>query len=73
MLELSDEDSLDQELMGALDEFAWELLAAYHEGYDDDDGGEGRITIDVTTGRVRIIHADRVIVRAIGSVSVEEV
>ena len=71
--ELSEEVSPDDELKSALEEFAWKLLAAYHEGYENEDGGEGRVTIDVAAGKVRLVHTERMIIRAINSVSVQEV
>lgn len=42
-----------------LDDFAWACLNAYHQGFEDNDGGYGEITIHVAAGRVEIDHAER--------------
>jgi len=48
-------------LSEALDDFAWEVLRIYHDGFEDGDGGWGRIIIDVVKGTVELDHNDRVI------------
>lgn len=46
-------------LREALDDYAWELLAVNHQGFENDDGGFGTITIDVARGTVTLDHNDR--------------
>jgi rhodanese-related sulfurtransferase len=44
----------------ALDAFAWLLLAEYHNGYENNDGGFGTIVIDVAKNSTTIDHNDRI-------------
>ena len=37
-------------LQEALDDFAWAVLDAYHDGFENNDGGFGTIVIDVAEG-----------------------
>jgi hypothetical protein len=46
-------------LEDALEEFAWSLLAHYHGGFENNDGGFGTIHINVAKGSVCIEHNDR--------------
>jgi hypothetical protein len=48
-------------LAEALDAYAWELLAEYHDGFENNEGGYGIIDIDVAKGSVTIDHNDRII------------
>ena len=43
----------------ALDAFFWDCLTAYHDGFENNDGGYGEITIDVATASVTIEHNQR--------------
>jgi hypothetical protein len=49
----------DTLLADELDDFAWQCLGAYHGGFENNDGGYGDVTIDVTEGKVYIDHNDR--------------
>ncbi len=44
----------------AIEAFAWALLRAYHGGFEDNDGGFGKIVIDVSGNAVRIEHNWRI-------------
>ena len=46
-------------LRDALDDYAWELLAVTHDGFEDCDGGHGTITIDVAKATVTLDHNQR--------------
>src|SRR5262245_17777905 len=48
-------------LYEALDDFAWLLLAHFHDGFVDNEGGFGTIHIDVAQKTVLLDHSDRVI------------
>jgi hypothetical protein len=48
-------------LRAALDDFAWDLLAHFHAGFEDNDGGYGTITIDVPGRLIKLDHDDRII------------
>lgn len=39
--------------------FCWDALAVYHSGFENNDGGFGRITIDVPTGAIELERNDR--------------
>ena len=43
----------------ALEAYAWELLAATHDGFENNDGGYGTITIDVAKATVTLDHNER--------------
>jgi hypothetical protein len=43
-----------------LDTFAWDVLWHHHEGFENNDGGFGKIVIDVDDGTVRIEHNWRI-------------
>jgi hypothetical protein len=45
----------------AIEQFAWDVLHAYHDGFENNEGGYGTITIDVAKGMVTIDHNDRII------------
>jgi hypothetical protein len=51
------QDSLE----GALEAFAWELLSIHHEGFENNEGAYGTITVDVKQQIVAIEHNARVI------------
>jgi hypothetical protein len=53
----SEYDSLRE----ALDDFAWLLLAHFHAGFENNEGGYGTITIDVGERSVTLNHDDRVV------------
>jgi hypothetical protein len=48
-------------LTEALDAFTWEVLSLYHDGFDNNDGGFGTLSIDVHKGSFTLEHSDRVI------------
>lgn len=52
--------STGRSLSDEIDDFAWELLDVYHGGFENNDGGQGQITIDVAAGTVTLDHNDRV-------------
>jgi uncharacterized protein DUF6878 len=39
-----------------VDNFTWEILGAYHDGFWNNDGGHGTLTIDVEAGTVSLEH-----------------
>lgn len=43
-----------------LDEFAWEVLWHHHEGFENNDGGFGKVVIDVELLTVRLEHNWRI-------------
>ncbi len=51
---------LKHTLEGALEAYAWTLLAIHHDGFEDNDGGYGTIIIEVLNERVTIAHNARV-------------
>ena len=46
-------------LAEALEEFTWEVLAAYHDGFENNEGGFGTLSIDVASGTVSLSHNNR--------------
>jgi len=48
-------------LSHAIEEFTWQLLLAYHAGFEINDGGYGTLTIDVAKGTIILDHNDRFI------------
>ena len=50
-------DSLEE----FVEDFAWDLLEQYHAGFVDNDGGFGRVTIEVADARITLDHNDRVV------------
>jgi len=44
-----------------LDEFAWAILRVYHDGFENNEGGFGTLTIDVAKGTITLDHNDRII------------
>lgn len=46
-------------LYGIIDAFTWEILNAYHDGFVNNDGGFGELTIDTAAGTVTLSHNDR--------------
>jgi len=58
---LSTEIEPGQTLAALIDDIAWDVIQAYHDGFENDDGGFGKITIDVAAGTVTLDHNDRVI------------
>lgn len=46
-------------LYEAIEDYCWELLDAYHCGFQDNDGGFGEFTIDVAEGTVTLEKNDR--------------
>jgi hypothetical protein len=51
--------SAETTLPNAIENFAYELLAHTHEGWENDDGAYGEIVIDVVTGTVEHEHNTR--------------
>jgi len=43
-----------------IDDFAWDVLGHYHDGFENNDGGCGSISIDVAKQSVILDHNDRV-------------
>ena len=52
---------LETTLHEALDDLAWDCLTAYHVGFENNEGGEGDITINVADGVITIDHNDRIV------------
>lgn len=52
-------DSAAKPLREHLDDFLWEVLNAYHDGFENNDGGYGTLTINVAPQTVTLEHADR--------------
>jgi hypothetical protein len=50
-----------ESLVEAVEAFTWEVLVLYHDGFENNDGGFGTVTIYVVTGKVTLDHNDRVI------------
>lgn len=50
-------DSLEE----FIEDFAWDLLGQYHDGFENNDGGFGRVTIEVADARITLDHNDRVV------------
>ena len=48
-------------LCGALESFAWELLASHHAGFEDNEGAFGTITLNVAKQTAEIEHNARII------------
>lgn len=44
-----------------IDDFAWDVLAVHHNGFEINDGGEGTISIDVCAGTASLERSDRCI------------
>jgi hypothetical protein len=56
----SDRESRTRTVYDVLEEYAWELLRHYHEGFENCDGGYGTITLNVSEGTAVIDHNDRI-------------
>jgi hypothetical protein len=52
-------DSDAKPLREHLDDFLWEVLNAYHDGFENNDGGYGTLTINVAPQTVTLEHANR--------------
>jgi hypothetical protein len=52
-------DSEAKPLREHLDDFLWEVLNAYHDGFENNDGGYGTLTINVAPQTVTLEHANR--------------
>jgi hypothetical protein len=48
-------------LQEALEDFAWVVLAVYHSGFENNEGGFGTLSFDVRKGTVTLEHNDRII------------
>ena len=46
------------DLEGRVSDFVWDMAFNLHPGFENNDGGEGTLTWDVTTDRIDIEHAD---------------
>ena len=54
-----DGDRRSYTLTEALEAFTWEVLLAYHDGFEINDGGYGTLNIDVAKGTITLDHNDR--------------
>ena len=61
VLDLHGQAKQHTSLEEALDAFAWAVLRAYHDGFENNGGGFGTIDIDVPKGTVTIDHNDRIV------------
>ncbi len=57
---LRDNDHI-RTLHDLIEEFSWDAVQHFHEGFHNNDGGSGTVTIDVVTGHVKIEHDDNVV------------
>lgn len=57
----SDTMDLAGPLRRKINDFTWGVLDIYHDGFVNNDGGYGELTIDVAARSVRLDHNDRVI------------
>jgi hypothetical protein len=48
-------------LENLVETYTWEILGAYHAGFENNDGGYGELTIDVKAGTVSLEHNERYI------------
>ncbi len=55
----SAEPTRHQSLSEAIELFSWRVLQEYHGGFENDDGGFGKIVIDVAECTVTLDHNDR--------------
>lgn len=46
-------------LEAVIEALAWDALAVYHGGFENNDGGYGTLTINVTEGKFLLEHNDR--------------
>jgi len=53
-------DAQAPNLRDALDQLAWDCLAAFHDGFENNEGGYGEISIDVASGVITIDHNERI-------------
>jgi len=51
--------ALPSELSNQLDEFAWGFAYQQHPGFENNDGGYGTLTWDLTNDSIDLDHADR--------------
>uniref|UniRef100_UPI0040476698 DUF6878 family protein n=1 Tax=Yoonia sp. TaxID=2212373 RepID=UPI0040476698 len=51
--------ALPSELSNQLDEFAWAFAYQQHPGFENNDGGYGTLTWDLTNDSIDLDHADR--------------
>jgi hypothetical protein len=56
---LKAEVSPGKSLESELDDFVWDILDAYHGGFENDGGGLGEIVINAAAGTVVLDHNDR--------------
>lgn len=54
-------DAPPEPMEEVLDAFCWDCLVAYHQGFENNEGGYGEITIEIATRKVTIDHNDRII------------
>ncbi len=50
---------LPSELSSQLDEFAWAFAYQQHPGFENNDGGYGTLTWDLSNDSIHLDHADR--------------
>jgi hypothetical protein len=58
---ITDLADLPHAVQQQVEEFAWAVLDVYHSGYENNDGGFGQLTIDVTSRSAELDHNDRVV------------
>jgi hypothetical protein len=46
-------------LLELADNFTWEILGVHHDGFWNNDGGYGTLTIDVDAGTVSLEHSNQ--------------
>ena len=47
-----------KKLQTVLEDFGWDTVTAHHGGFENNEGGQGQVLIDVEAGKVRIEHGD---------------
>lgn len=50
---------LDADLMRKLEDFAWSLAYNQHPGFENNEGGYGTLTWDISNNFITLDHADR--------------
>lgn len=57
-LSAESEPDLSHDLYEKLSEWAWEFVIGFHSGFENNEGGFGNITWDMTTGAITLDHND---------------
>lgn len=55
----NDTPSQFSSLCNLIEEFCWDVLDAFHAGFENNDGGFGEFAFDVECGTVELSHNDR--------------